>query len=348
MKKITIIWWTDWFWKWLWKFILDNFSENVTLRVTWRNVEKWNKVAEELWCEFSDNNLESVKDADIVIFSVPIAYMEKTIEEIAPNIKKWAVAVDICSIKIWPSNALKKFSPEWVLVLPTHPMFWPYVSTIAWQIFVLTPEEKDKNDFRYKFLKEFLEKSWAKVIESDPEEHDQMMAIVQWLTHFNMFAIWETIKEMWVDIKKSMDFVSPIYKLMITSVERYIWQNPKLYSDIQIYNTKILPVHENFIKATKKLNKFIENKDEKGFIWSVLETQEYFWENSKRWQKYTDKIIYLISRQLEKLEGKIWEKISLKNIYSWEKIFWVLKNFSDHDIFFEDWKKVCLDEWEVL
>jgi prephenate dehydrogenase len=37
---------------------------------------------------FSSNNLKSVDNADIVIFSVPIAFMEKTIEDIAPNIKK--------------------------------------------------------------------------------------------------------------------------------------------------------------------------------------------------------------------------------------------------------------------
>jgi prephenate dehydrogenase len=33
-----------------------------------------------------------------------------------------------------------------------------------------------------------------------------------------------------------------------------------------MFNTKILEVHENFIKATKKLNKFVEEKDEEKFI----------------------------------------------------------------------------------
>jgi prephenate dehydrogenase len=39
-------------------------------------------------------------------------------------------------------------------------MFGPFISTIAGQIFVLTPlEENDKLDKRYIFLKNFLEKS---------------------------------------------------------------------------------------------------------------------------------------------------------------------------------------------
>lgn len=80
-------------------------------------------------------------------------------------------------------------APEWVLVIPTHPMFWPYISSIASKIIVLTPEEKVKIDYRYVYLKDFLENSWATVIESSPLEHDKMMAVVQWLTHFNMFVI---------------------------------------------------------------------------------------------------------------------------------------------------------------
>jgi prephenate dehydrogenase len=39
--------------------------------------------------------------------------------------------------------------------------------------------EEDKKDLRYIFLKNFLEKSAAKVIESNPVEHDKMMAVVQ-------------------------------------------------------------------------------------------------------------------------------------------------------------------------
>jgi len=33
-----------------------------------------------------------------------------------------------------------------ILVIPTHPMFGPYVSSISSQTFVLTPEEKVKTD----------------------------------------------------------------------------------------------------------------------------------------------------------------------------------------------------------
>jgi len=44
------------------------------------------------------------------------------------------------------------------------------------------------------------------------------MAVVQGLTHFNMFVLADTMKKVKFDIEKSFNFVSPIYKLMISSV----------------------------------------------------------------------------------------------------------------------------------
>ncbi len=69
MQNITIIWWTDWFGKWLAKFLLTNFSSKINLTVTWRNEGKWKNLASEIWCTFSLNNIESVKNNDKFILT---------------------------------------------------------------------------------------------------------------------------------------------------------------------------------------------------------------------------------------------------------------------------------------
>ena len=63
---------------------------------------------------------------------------------------------------------------------------------------------------------------------------------------------------------------------MISSVARYMNQNPKLYSDIQIYNKENLKVHDTFIEVSREFNKYVEEKDEKSFISTIESTQEYF------------------------------------------------------------------------
>ncbi len=344
MKNIAIIWWSDGFWKWLAKYINKNFKTKIT--ITWRNIEKLKKSAEEIWCLYSDNNINTVKKADIIIFAVPIWKMEETIKKLLKHAKKDSIIVDITSIKNGPSKVMYENAPKDALVIPTHPMFWPYVSTIAWQIFVLTPRDKDKTDKRYLILKNYLEKNDAKVIETSPLEHDKMMAVVQWLTHFDMFVLWETIKRLDLDIKKSMDFVSPIYKIMISSVARYLNQNPKLYSDIQIYNKEILSVHKTFMEVTNDFNNYIKNKDENNFIKKVEQTAKYFWKHTTEWQEYTDKIIYLISKQIQKCNDNIWKQIKIENIYNNNVVSWILDNFKDN-IITVNGKNYNLNTWEI-
>jgi len=348
MQKITIIWWTSGFWEWLTDFILKRFQNKVEITITWINEEKAKEVSEKLNCTYSLNNIEAVKDADITVFAVPIAYTESVIKEVCLYLKSWSTVLDVTSIKQSPTKAMIESVPDDILVIPTHPMFGPYVSSIAWQIIVLTPEEKNKEDSRYKFLKDFLEKEWAKVVETSPKEHDKMMAVVQWLTHFNMFVLWETLKRLHIDIEKSLNFVSPIYKIMLSSVARYMNQNPKLYWDIQMFNPEVLEVHKVFMETTNDFNKFVKEKDETNFIKTIEWTQKYFWENALAWQKYTDKIIYMISEQSEKAKNNIWKQVEIINIYTEKKEKWILNDFQNDIIIFENGNKYWIDEWGIL
>ncbi len=349
MKKIVIIGWTDGFWKWLAGFIFKNFWDKIKLVITWRNEKKWQKVAVEIWCKFSKNTREEILDSDFTVFAVPIWITTKIIEIYAPYLKLWSMVLDVTSIKKQPAEALQKYSPEWVFILPTHPMFGPFISSIAGQIFVLCPlKEVDKKDKRYIFLKNFLVKSWAKVIEEFPEQHDKMMAIVQWLTHINMFVLADTMKKLNFDIKKSFNFISPIYKIMISSVWRYVWQNPKLYADIQMNNSEVLKVHKEFMKSIQEFNNFVLEKDEESFIENIDESKKYFANEAEAGQIYTDKIIFMLSKQVELAEKLVWKVINLENIYSKQIKKEILEKFKDRKLFLKNGEVLELDKWNIL
>lgn len=348
-QKILILGWTDWFGKWLAEFILERFSDSCEIIVTGRNKDKWAKVASELGVIFTDNNSKYIWEADIVIFSVPIGYMESSIIELAPQIKPWAIVVDVCSVKSMPSELMKKHCPPDCVIIPTHPMFGPYVSNIAGQIFVLSPDVVTKSHKSYQALKQFLESESAKVIEFSAKEHDKMMAVVQWLTHFDMFVFGETIRRLDFDITESLNFVSPVYKMIISSVARYLDQNPKLYSDIQIYNPEVLQVHKTFMEVTEHYNRIVKDKDETAFIETANASKEFFWsENTSAGQKYTDKIIYLLGKQIQAIEDNIWKKWEFINIYTKERSQKTIKKFENNYIHFEDWESYNLDEWEMI
>ena len=355
MKKhwkynITLLWGTWEFGIWLTKYIYKNFPDNIErLIITWRNKEKWEKIAKEIGCIFSNDNIASSKDADIVVFWVSISQTEKTIKQVMPHLKKWSVAFDITSVKKWPSKWMKEYAQKWVTVIPTHPMFWPYISNIAGQVFVLTPEEEIKKYKEYIFLKDFLLSRWAKVIEETPKQHDKMMAVIQWLTHYSIFILWKTIKRIRFNIEKSMEFISPVYKIMFSITSRYIWQNPKLYADIQMYNDEILSIQKEFIQVSKDFNSAVLKKDKKKFTKYLENTKQYFWEKTAiEWQEYSDKIIYMIGNQVRKVQENIWKEMKFKNIYSSKILDWKIKSFDGEKIILEEWKKLDINKWEVL
>lgn len=359
LYNIVILWGTDGFWKWLTSYILEYFSQHISqLIITGKNKEKWEKTSQKLKNDFlldhniqteiffSDHNTEAVKNADIVIYAVPISQTEQIIKETLPFIPSWAVVADVTSIKWFTSKAMQMRDD--IIVIPTHPMFGPYIQTIAGQVVVLTPEARSKTSWPYEFLKYFLEKQKAKVIEVTPKEHDRMMAVVQGLTHLSMFVIGETMKRLNFHIWESMNFVSPIYKMMISSVGRYLGQNPKLYADIQMYNEEVLSIHEAFLETAKNFHKSVSFKDTQKFISDIEEARDYIGiKYCEEWQLYTDKLISMLSRQQEILKNNIWKEIRLHNIYTSETIIWVLEKYENRNIFFRSGQIFTIDEYEV-
>jgi len=147
----------------------------------------------------------------------------------------------------------------------------------------------------------------------------------------------------------SMDFVSPIYKIMVSSVWRYLGQNPWLYADIQMYNDEVLTVHEKFLDTANNFHQSVKNKDYDKFCSDIVAAREFLWEdNCQNGQEYTDKIIYLLGRQIDILKNNIGKKITLKNIYSWENISWILEEYKDGNILFPWGNIYKIDEHEVI
>lgn len=347
MYNVVILGGTSGFGEWLASYIWEHFSQECSICITGRDIELWNTVAQKLGVSFSNNNIEAVKKADIVVYSVPIAVTQQVIEETLPYIKSGAVVADVTSIKKFPSSSMQKRKD--IIVIPTHPMFGPYISSIAGQVFVLTPNEDVQITKEYQFLKNFLKTQKARVIESTPSYHDRMMAVVQGLTHLNMFVVGETMKRLKFNIADSMDFISPIYKLMVSSVGRYLGQNPWLYADIQMYNDEVLEVHEKFLDTAKNFHASVKQGDTDKFCQDIIEAREALWiDNCQEGQEYTDKVIYMLWKQVDVLKNNTWKHIILKNIYSGEEVSWVLQNFEKWKISLDSWESYSIDVYEVI
>ncbi|MDD2643133.1 MAG: prephenate dehydrogenase [Methanobacteriaceae archaeon] len=286
--------------------------ENFDVTITGRDETVGKITSYELNVNYSSNNEEVVKSSDIIIISVPISSTKDVIKELAPKMTPGSLLIDVTSVKEGPSKIMEKYVPKDVEFIPTHPVFGPRTTSLNGQIIVLTPKKKGK---WYPKVKKFLKNKKMKVIETVPQEHDKMMAIVQVLTHFSYISTAYAIAKLNVNVKDTQDFESPIYNLMIDMIARIVSQNPFLTYSIQLENKNGELVRQTFADAVCELKDVISTKDEDKFVDIALIATKNMGDIQSALGR-SDKAINSLNHESNILKMSIGKEIGLKHIYS--------------------------------
>ncbi|MBW8786912.1 prephenate/arogenate dehydrogenase family protein [Rhizobium leguminosarum] len=156
------------------------------------------KRAEELGLgdRYTTSSQDAVKDADLVIVSVPVGASESVAKEISGSLKPGAVVTDVGSTKASVIAQMLPHMPDNVHFIPGHPLAgteksgpdagFPGLFEGRWCIF--TPVA-DTDETALKRLRSFWEALGSKVDEMDAEHHDKVLAIVSHLPHIIAYNI---------------------------------------------------------------------------------------------------------------------------------------------------------------
>ena len=197
-------------------------------------------------------SLKTVCQQKIVILCVPISTFKAVLSEIGPLLKSDAVVVDVCSVKVYPTQWMKAALPESVSILATHPIFGPDSASDSLKdrkIF-LSPIRIDKK--QYQKIKTYLASKELVLIESTPEDHDEQIAISLALTHY----IGRTLSEFGA---APLNIDSEGYKRLLhilEVVEHDTWQ---LFYDMHRYNPYAKEKRTAFVRAMQKIDEQIES-----------------------------------------------------------------------------------------
>ena len=156
------------------------------------------KRAEELKLgdRYTASSAEAVKDADLVIVSVPVGASESVAKEISAHLKPGAIVTDVGSTKASVIAQMQPHMPANVHFIPGHPLAGTEKSGPdagfaglfegRWCIFTPIP---GTDEAAIKRLREFWETLGSRVDEMDPEHHDKVLAIVSHLPHLIAYNI---------------------------------------------------------------------------------------------------------------------------------------------------------------
>ncbi|CAN7687162.1 prephenate/arogenate dehydrogenase family protein [Mesorhizobium sp. LjRoot246] len=149
-----------------------------------------------LGSSYTTDAKEAVRDADLIIVSVPVGSSGAVAEEIAPALKKGAILTDVGSTKASVIAQMQPYVPDGVHFIPGHPLAGTEKSgpdagfadlfDNRWCIFTPVP---DTDPEALERLSEFWRRCGANIDTMDPQHHDMTLAIVSHLPHIIAYNI---------------------------------------------------------------------------------------------------------------------------------------------------------------
>ena len=223
---------------------------------------------------------------DIVLVSVPIELTGHVIEQIGPVLQPGSLLMDITSVKRTPVALMERCTAREVEVLGTHPLFGPTTKSLQGMPVIFVPVRTGPLCEQIRAL---YEQNGAKITYFTAAEHDELMAVIQALPHFVLFSFGITLKDLGFDVARAREFMGPMYAVVLDFVGRLLYQDPRLYAQIQT-NLEMSAVHKTFVTAAKRLAELVAAGDEEAIV-AELEAAKAQFGDTERAMRDSDRII---------------------------------------------------------
>lgn len=224
------------------KFMANHLSDKLELEVT--DILDKSEEAKEIGVKFVP--LEEACKNKIIILSVPMENFEETLCKIKDKLQAGTLILDVCSLKIFSCESMKKFLPENIEIIGTHPLFGPQSasnSITGMRIALINVRAKKET---FEKINNFCINLGLKTIISSSEEHDKQMAISQALTHF----IGQVCKK--INLQR-VELSTKTFDDLMNIVDIIGNDTPKLFNNMQTMNPFAKQTREDFSREAVKL-----------------------------------------------------------------------------------------------
>ena len=154
-----------------------------------------------------------------------------------------------------------------------------------------------------------------RIVETTAEHHDDMMGVVQVLTHFSYISTASAIERLQIDIKDTQNYESPIYNLMIDTIARIVSQNPYLTYSIQHENKRGDKIRQALFDSMSELKDALAKEDEEEFVEIALRATKHMGDIQAALGR-SDKAINALTQEYHIFLQSIGKEVALKHIYS--------------------------------
>lgn len=215
--------------------------------------------------EYTTDQVEAVRSADLVVLAAPVAAFITIAKEIARALKEGAIVTDVGSVKGKLVEELEAALGSRVKFVPAHPVAGSEKSGAAAAIrgmfkgrrCILTPTSRTDAQ-ALEIIKGLWQALGMTVVMMDPYRHDILLAATSHLPHLVAYTLVETvlrIKEKEPDV---LDFAVGGFH----DFTRIAGSSPEMWRDIFLLNSKaVLEMLDRFDDVAKGLREMIRRQD---------------------------------------------------------------------------------------
>jgi prephenate dehydrogenase len=196
---------------------------------------------------------EIAKICNVIIVAVPISVTADIIKQVGPLLTKDVLLMDLTSLKKEPVELMLTNSPA--EVIGCHPLFGPALKDASGQNVILCPARGTK---WLSWIKGIFERKKIVVLETTPDKHDKIMAIIQVLNHLNTISLGMALAATGIPLSEISEFSTPIFRTKLDIVKKIFTENTPLYTDIITRNhdtRKMLDIYEKALTDIRQIIK---------------------------------------------------------------------------------------------
>lgn len=214
-----------------------------------------------------------IKDADVVILTVPINRTADVIKRIAPMLSPDQILADFTSLKAdYVQSMMQAHSGP---VVGLHPMHGPDVQNVSRQLMVVC-EGRQPEQCSW-LIKQF--ELWGmRIKHADARLHDRAMHLVQGLRHYIALLHASFMNRHDLKPEDMLDFSSPIYRAELMMTGRIFAQDASLYADIVFSDEERITLLKDFLEHHRQLAEMLATGDKRAFIKEFEQATDFFGE----------------------------------------------------------------------
>lgn len=192
----------------------------------------------------------------VIIVSVPIESTKSVVSAVGALMPKTSLLMDLTSLKEAPLRSMLEATKA--EVMGCHPLFGPKADLSEDLGIVICPGRVRQ---WASWPGEVFRNAGLRVIETTPEKHDKMMALVQGLNHLDSMIMAMIIKRTGIGRIELEEYATPLFRSKLDIIDRVMSGSPRMYAEIIAGNSHVKEIFGYYEEILMDLKTIIERGD---------------------------------------------------------------------------------------